>query len=584
MAFLTAVALAVAPLAGAEDDPGSHVAHHPGQRHADHRRQKHRRVWYVQASAPTGGTGSRRHPFNELIQVEQASAAGDKIVVLPSAVGVPPLDGGIALKPHQLLVGAGPSVVGSHQRSLPRIENTRPGRDHGDAVELSDSDVVKNLVIPGAYRGGVYGAGVTRATIQGNDLSATNTSCTTGFVVQPFKLPSLAPGVAVPFSSGLPNGWASIMVDESRANADLHIAGNFVHDSLCADGIDVRASGTARVKVTVTHNILTRLKQDSSQQSVLAIGMQTTGTSTLDAGLSANTETYIGTATLGDMGFADSEGLFANSAGHSRLTEHVERNTFAHGLGHLSANCFEVVSSNGGPTMNVSLRRSSCDHVVGDILEAVNLSRDATMNFAVDHVRAAHSEFIVGPAFHQVEPGDDGVCLFELSAGAGSSTSVTVTNSLLTGCVTDGLEAAGSVDDGTGPVRKLAFDVRDSSITANTLSNLRVANSSPVTQLDGRLQNTDLSRTPGTPIILENLDTTGGTHARLDLGGGPLGSTGGNCIFGGAVLDIEDARDSAWARDDWWGQPGGPGPTRLLAVGGKLDTASPLSRAPGGRC
>jgi len=557
-------AFAVVPSGGAARASATRRPHHHARHHRRHRKHPHQRVWYVRADAAAGGTGSHRAPFNQLAQVQLRSRPGDEIVVLPSPQ---PLDGGVALKPRQTLLGAGPPVIGSRSGSPPRIENTLGGSHSGDAVELADGDTVENLVIGPAVRGGIYGSGVNSATIIGNDVSGTNTSCTTGFVVQPFKLPTLVPGVAVPFSSGLPNGWAGIMIDEPSATATLQIAGNHVHDTGCADGIDVRASGTAKVRALVTGNVLSRLHEGASQQSVLAIGMQTTGTATVDARVSDNTETYIGNGLIGDIGFADSEGLFANSAGRSRLTEHVDANTFDHGLGHLSANCFEVVSSSGGPTMDVTLKDSSCDHVVGDILEAVNLSQDATMNFAVDHVRAQHSEFLAGPLFHQVEPGDDGDCLFELGAGAASRTSVTVTHSLLSGCVTDGFEAAATVDDGSGPVAKLSFDIRDSRITGNTLSNLRVANSSPVTQLDGRVEHTDLSETPGTPIIMEDLDTTGGTRARLDFGGGALGSTGGNCIFGGGLLDVEDVRDGASARGDWWGRPGGPGPGRILALG-----------------
>jgi hypothetical protein len=326
----------------------------------------------------------------------------------------------------------------------------------------------------------------------------------------------------------------------------------------------------------VTGNVVTRLKEGISKQSVLAIGMQTTGTAALDARLRDNTETYIGSALAGDVGIADSEGLFANAAGRSHLTERVTANTFAHGLGHLSANCFEVVSSSGGPRMDVAFTNSTCDRVVGDILEAVNLSRDATMNFTADHIRATHSEFPIGPEFHQVEPGDDGVCLFELAAGAHSSTSVTLTNSVLSGCVTDGLEAAASVDDGTGPVDHLSFDVRDSRITGNTLSNVRIANSSPVTDLEGRIQGSDL-RSAGTPIILENLDVTGATRAHLDFGNG-------NCIAGGSALDVLSVRHSFSARGDWWGRAGGPAPGRVLAVGGSVDTGAALAAPPPGTC
>jgi hypothetical protein len=538
----------------------------PARRHQHH----HPHTWYVRAGARARGRGSRRTPFATLAEVQRVSRSRDTIVVLSGAA---PLDGGIALKPGQTLRGVGPAS---------RIENTDPHSHHGDAVELASRDTVRDLSIGPAVRGGIYGTQIASAQIVDDDVSGTNTSCTTGFVVQPFKLPSLLSGAGVPFSSGLPNGWAAIMIDAARGATALRISGNRVHDAGCADGIDVRASGNARVTAAVTGNVLTRLRQGAAQQSVLAIGMQTTGTSTLSARLAHNTETYIGNASVGDEGAADSEGLFANSAGRSHLTERVTANTFAHGLGHLSANCFEVVSSSGGPRMDVSLSHSTCDHVVGDVLEEVNLSADATMHLAVDHVRAADSEFTAGPVFHQVEPGDDGDCLFELAAGAHTTTTLSVRHSVLTGCVTDGLEVAASVDAGTGPVDRLGFDVRDSRITGNELSNLRVATSAPVTELDGRIAATDLGGTPGTPIIFENV-SAGAVNARLDFGGGPLGSPGGNCISGGAVA-VADFRDSIWARRDWWGRPGGPAPGRVVAVGGSVDSGDPLAVAPASTC
>jgi len=186
----------------------------------------------------------------------------------------------------------------------------------------------------GARRGGIYGHNVRNVTVAGNDVSATNTSCTTGFVVQPFVLPLFAPGAGVPFSSGLSNGWAAIMIDESHTIARISVRGNRVHDARCADGIDIRASGTARVTAAVRHNTLTHLTQDPSKQSELAIGMQTLGHARLAAHIDGNSESYIGTATVGDSGDSDSEGVFGNSAGHSHLIENIDRNTFAHGLGH----------------------------------------------------------------------------------------------------------------------------------------------------------------------------------------------------------------------------------------------------------
>jgi hypothetical protein len=547
---------------------------------AGHRSHPRVRSWFVRAGAPGRGSGSRRAPFATLAAVQRASRAGDRIVILPARLSVPPLNGGITLKRRQVLVGAGRSVLRGGGSARPRIENTSPASQGGDAVRLADHTTVENLVIGPAARGGIYGADVSGVRILGNDLSATNTSCTTGFVVAPFELPTLAPGVGAPFSTGLANGWAAVMVDATHTSDRLTVVGNYVHDGACADGIDVRAMGASRVSARITGNRVTRLREGASQQSVLAIGLQTLGTATLRAQVIGNTETYIGNAILNGEGIADSEGLFANSAGRSTLVEHAADNTFAHGLGHLSANCFEAAASNGGPTMEISFEHSTCQDVVGDILEADNLSRNATMSFHVDHVVAEHTTFVGAPAFHQVEPGDDGDCMLIVASGAASTTDVRIAHSVFGDCVADGVGVVSNVVDGTGPVRSLHFDLQDSRITGNQQSNLRVAWATPITDLAGKVQRTDLAGSGGTPIVLEGLDTSGATRARLDFGGGSLGSVGQNCIDAGTPLDAEVIRATASARDDWWGRPEGPGVGQIAAVGGGLDSASPLPRAP----
>jgi hypothetical protein len=539
------------------------------------------KTWYVSATARSSGSGSRGKPFRTLAAVQKASRPGDRIVIVPAPLTAAPLDGGIRLKPGQRLVGAGPAVAGRTKqlKKLPAVQNTKSTSLDGDAIRLNDKVTVRNVVVKTAQRGGIYGRDVRGVKVHGNDVSATNTSCTTGFIVQPFNLPTMAPGVGVPFSSGLTNGWAAIMVDQTRTKTNVRIDRNAVHDAGCADGIDVRASGTANVKVRVEGNTLTRLKQDVTKESILAIGMQTTDAARLTAEVTRNRESYIGTASDQDFGQADSEGLFANSSGRSKLVERVDRNTFAHGLGHISANCFETVTSNGGPTLDATFTNSTCDYVVGDILEAANLSKDATLTFNIDHVRAAHSTFAGAQAFHQVEPGDDGDCLLEVASGAASTTNVNITNSLFTDCVADGVGVISNVVDGSGAAKHMGLSVRNSRIGANKVSNIRVANVTPVDDLAVRVEHTDLSQSAGTPIFLENADTSGATHASLDLGGGALNSPGHNCIFGGSQGDVVATRYDLDARHDWWGTPGGPPPGRVTATGSAVNSTPALATA-----
>lgn len=62
--------------------------------------------YYVSADAGPNGDGSRRRLFLLLSHAESASAAGDIIYLLSSDRGQV-LDGGIALKPRQKLIGIG---------------------------------------------------------------------------------------------------------------------------------------------------------------------------------------------------------------------------------------------------------------------------------------------------------------------------------------------------------------------------------------------------------------------------------------------------------------------------------------------
>lgn len=528
------------------------------------------RTYYVRAGARPGGDGTRHAPFASLAAVQRATGPGARIVI-ESAPGA--LDGGITLKAGQSLVGQGRSA---------RIENTDAGSQDGDAVRLASRTTVRNLVIGPAVRGGIYGLDVTAVRILGNDLRDANTGCSTGFVVAPFELPTLVAGVGAPFSSGLSNGWASVMIDASRGTQRVWILHNWIHDATCADGIDVRAMGTSHVSASVRGNRVTRLQEAPSKESVLAIGMQTLGTATLRAQVIGNTETYIGSQVLDGQGDADSEGLFANSAGHSLLIEHAAHNTFAHGLGHLSANCFEAAASSGGPTMVITFDHSTCDTVPGDLLEADNLSAGSTMDFTVDHVLAERSNWLGAPVMEQAEPGDDGDCMLVVASGARSTTSVRILHSVLQDCAADGVGVLSNVVTGTGPVRALRFEIDESRIADVSGNAVRVGWATPVSELDGVVQRSALVDSGGAALLVESLETSGTTHPRIDLGGGPLGSVGENCISAG--LDAELLRASASAAHDWWGRPGGPAPGRVLAVGGSLDDAAPLSGPPPGGC
>ena len=309
-------------------------------------------TWYVRAGAKVAETGSRAAPFSTLAAVEQRSHAGDRIVVLRSASSLAP---GITLKPRQQLIGAGPAVTRAEAGAkVAAIDGGAP-EGGGDSVTLADGTLVRNLRITGAGRGAIYGRNVSGARVVGNDVSGHNTSCTEGFLIPPFNVPLTVPGAGIPISEGLENGWAAIMLDADAGRSRVVIRGNAVHDAECGDGIDVRAMGTARVRATIKANSISRLRESSEFQSVLAIGLQSADTSRLRATVDRNTQ-----ADLGNAG-ADSEGVFINPTGPSRIDAEVTRNEYVNDdhLGGFSANGLEFVSMGDGATGIVTVADSS---------------------------------------------------------------------------------------------------------------------------------------------------------------------------------------------------------------------------------
>ena len=194
------------------------------------------------------GTGSRPSPFKSLAAVQRASRPGDVIVVLASPLSVLPLDGGIALKAGQRLVGDGPSVLSAtgSAATAARITNTTPMND-GDAVVMADNSSVANLVIANVRRSAVYWSDATGVVVERNVISAANTSCTAGKGFEGQR-----------YSGRSMHGYAAIMGDYASRTASFAVVGNVIHDGTCMDGIHVRAGGNAVVTGRIDNNAITR--------------------------------------------------------------------------------------------------------------------------------------------------------------------------------------------------------------------------------------------------------------------------------------------------------------------------------------
>ena len=556
--------------------------------------------WFVSATAPDGGTGSANAPFNSLAAVQQASGPGDTIVVEPAPASTPPLDGGIALQPGQRLIGDGPAVVQfgkplipggppvvgpSGISSLPRITNSGT-TNSGDAVELASDTDVENLVIAGAYRGAIYGRDVANVTLHGNDISGFNTSGTTGFVVQPFYLEAYAPGVANDVANGIPAGWAGILVDATEASTTLSIADNYVHDGVCGDGIDIRGMNTADLSVQIDDNFVTRLVQCGSVRTIEGIGTQVTGSSRLRATLSGNTEANNGSPR------ANMDSLFVNPAEAGTLTETIDHNVYMTGIGGASTNGLEFILSNGSANASVTVSNSLFKNNPGDMLEEFNRGGSgSTATLTLDRVVVEQTTYTGGipsyadPPGAATSPDNTGECLGIGSVGANDTTILVMNDSAFTGCDNNGIEVTNNhpSGDGVGNPHTIVQDINDSTISGSRYYNLWVDDVTPLTNLRVRVQDSDLSLSSGGVAVAFDQQPTGETaNALIDLGGGALGSAGHNCIFGGAIDDLEAQGYNVFAENNWWGTPSGPPAGKVVAspAGYTINDGSALRRPP----
>jgi hypothetical protein len=551
-----------------------------------------KKVWYVKATAKPGGTGALWAPFDDLASVQKASKPGQIIMVLPSAAA---LDGGIELKRGQQLIGAGRPVAGRTKtlKRLPALQNTTDANVDGDAIRLAKNASVRNIAVRTAHRGGIYGLDTTGVKVVGNDITRANTSCTNGFQVQPFNVPTGIPGVMVPASPALApqNGWASIMVDGEEARGNIVISRNRVHDSSCADGIDIRAMETSKLVAKLTRNRVTHLEQGAAGEStgavgsVLAIGMQALDQAELRVTQDRNRQTFIGSED------ADCEGQFANTAGSGTIHETVNHNAFAHGIGGFSCNGFETIVSTGDGTIDVVVKNSTFRDNQGDMFEEGNLGSGSTMRFVAKNVLVDGTHERGGNPPGSSDGGNNpvpfniGDCMVAGHNGAGNSTTFVMKNSTFKNC-NNGLSLLANVGqgNGSGPSKELVADITNSVITGNAKYGIHVANDTPMDALHVRIAATEISGNGGRGASFEIPTNALGspTDVKLDLGGGALGSPGSNCLFGNGAADLEANNLPVVANNNWWGQPGDPQPGQTATGGtGTISSTGGLSAKPG---
>jgi hypothetical protein len=457
-------------------------------------------------------------------------------------------------------------------------------------------------VIAGAYRGGIYGLDVVSVNIHDNDVSGFNTSGTNGFQVLPFCLEGYAPFLNAsgnmcpsPSSAGLKAGWAAILVDTNSAASRATLSRNYVHDGTCGDGIDLRAIGTVPMEATLDGNLLTRLHQCTSVQTIEGIGTQANNNGSLTATLINNTEIDNGSPG------ANMDSLFVNLGGSGKLSEVIRNNYYANGIGGPSTNGMEYIIGDGDNSKSyLEIDNSVFENNPGDMLELFNRGAGSQAMLVLNNVVVNGTTISNGLPTYAMPPGtaatpdNTGECLGigsvggVSSTGVGASTSLVMRNSTFTGCGNNGIEVTNNWVRGGGPgaapgPQTVSLDISNSSVSGSKYYNLWFNDVTPLPKLLVKVQNTNLATsTSGVAVAFDMQPTGATTNPAIDLGGGTLGSQGRNCIFGGKIFNLEATSYDVSAQHNWFGSASGPaaGTVSVTPAGFSINTSNWLTSAP----
>ncbi len=321
--------------------------------------------------------------------------------------------------------------------------------------------------------------------------------------------------------------------------------------------------------------------------TIEGIGTQVTGSSHMRATLVGNTE-----ANTGSPG-ANMDSLFVDPAESGTLTETIDQNVYMNGIGGASTNGFEYIVSNGNGTSSVTISNSYFENNPGDMLQELNFAGEAAKaTLILDNVTVVQTTIDRGNPAYAMPPGtltgatNTGDCLDIVSNGFNDTTNFQMIDSSFTACDNNGIEVLSNQATGNGPagnIHTIAMDIRNSQSSGAQFYNLWVNVLSPQTNLSVKVQDTDLSLSKsGVAAAFDLQPTRTTTNYAIDLGDGTLGSSGGNCIFGGAIYNLEATGYNVFAEHDWWGTPIGPpaGTLHESKVGYTIKDGSPLKHAP----
>jgi hypothetical protein len=487
--------------------------------------------------------------------VEATSAPGDFINILRSPADAPPLEGGIALKDGQHLIGSGPPVTGvSEDEPRAKITNSDPNRYGGDAIVLADYNVVTNLHISNAHRAGIAVAGVKNPWIDGNLITGHNQGGFEGAVLPGFTLGE----TVVP---EFPVGYGAIQV---TANGRLDLGVVYISQNVSRDaasnGVLVSLGEDARAELVLRRNVFEDLTLGAGTlrpfRVVEAVLIESEGNAHITTWVSDTSIDRIGSDTSNSdgIGFA----LDGSSVQHATIQGLTYRNTT--GVGGISATGTElyIAQPSVGTQFDLHVKDADYRQMVSDGLQFSVLGSEAWVS-----VRIADSVITEAKGSGQIG-GNAGNCLDVANFGADNTIALEVKRSDLIGC-----SAMGVLVQNFGTLTDLWIDVAHSTLSWNALANFWTQVVGPVGNLAIRMEQNDVENdVAGNPdgegIVL--LDPGSNVMASaIDLGGGSLGSFGLNRIVGNAT-DARVENLVVVAEENWWGNPTGPQNLELLGT------------------
>ena len=506
--------------------------------------------WYVKADAPQSGDGTRRRPFTSLEQVEAASAAGDTIYVIQSQEA---LDGGLQLKNGQRLIGLGPKVTVSNPNSVrAKITNTSAARYDGDAIRLAANNVVENIHIENAYRSAILGINAVGAQLRDNlmtdimgvhDLFAIEgpapSTCVPGNCVGEWPhgyilfasqtnhfgaitLVTCGPGARSPVTNPdvQPMGYCKFLDPAAGTvpnTGDVVVAGNVIRDSN-SDGIMVINDLGVQATATVTDNVIKDLSQQLPDPTSVGITdhvVRSRGFTIIDIENSVSSLTLRGlvASNLSPFGTFAADGIVFLTAG------------------------LNPVSNNLIADVEISNPLLSGDTSNGDSIEIQHRgSTNGILNVDIRRARLS-------------DPASTNIKIIESSNPENGTYNVSLTDSVLTNINPAGTEDyqirfsgnARPAPAGTVTTKAIIVSLKNVSISGlgGGIGNAGATFANNVPTFHIKVENSSLSDLQREAIFYRHaanrtIGTVGG--AIVDLGGGPLGSTGGNRFVNNGLI------------------------------------------------